>query len=309
VTDPLRPLWDFDDLDSSEERFRARLDGASRTGRAELLTQLARVEGLRGDFEAGERLVDEADALAGDSEVAQARVDLERGRLRRSSGNAEAALPLFESAYATALEAGAYFVAADAAHMAALAAPGHEGFVAWTERGVALAEEHERASYWLGPLLNNLGWEHYEAGRYADALDAFDRALAARERDPGNGDGLALARYAVGKALRTLGRPEQAIPQLEQAVAWAESTGAPDGWYHEELAEEYAAAGRASDASAQARLALPLLESADATFTANSERAARLRELAGNPSRRSQAADRSTAECSRGAASVSARAS
>jgi tetratricopeptide (TPR) repeat protein len=286
VTDPLRPLWDFDDLDSSEERFRARLDAASGTGRAELLTQLARVEGLRGDFEAGERLADEADALAGESEVARARVDLERGRLRRSSGNTEAALPLFESAYAISLEARAYFIAADAAHMAALAVQGHDGFVAWTERGVALAEEHAGASYWLGPLLNNLGWEHYEAGRYADALDAFERALAARQRDPRNADGLALARYAVGKALRALGHPEEAIPHLELAVAWAESTGMPDGWYHEELAEEYAAVDRAGDASAQAVLALPLLENADATFSADGERAARLRELAGTTSGR-----------------------
>lgn len=285
MTDPLRALWDFDDLDSSEARFRARVDTASGSGRAELLTQLARVEGLRGDFDAGERLVDEAEALAGDSEVARARVELERGRLRRSGGNAETALPLFESAYATALQAGASFIAADAAHMAALAASGHEGFVAWTERGVALAEKHEEASYWLGPLLNNLGWEHYEAARYADALDAFERALAARERDPENADGLALARYAVGKALRALGRPEQAMPHLEQAVAWAESTGTPDGWYHEELAEDYAAVGRAADASSQALLALPLLERADATFTRDSDRAARLRALAVSTSR------------------------
>ena len=49
--------------------------------------------------------------------------------------------------------------------MAALAAPDRDGFVAWTQRGIALAEEQADASYWLGPLLNNLGWEHYEAGR------------------------------------------------------------------------------------------------------------------------------------------------
>ena len=278
--DPLRGLWDFDDLESSEERFRARLDVEPGGASAELLTQLARVEGLRGDFDAGEKLVDEAESLASESEIARARVDLERGRLRRSSGNGEAALPLFESAYATALRAGAYFIAADAAHMAALAASEHEGFVVWTERGVALAEEHEGASYWLGPLLNNLGWEHYEAGRYGDALDAFERALVARERDPGNADGLALARYAVGKALRALGRSEQAIPHLEQAVARAESTGRPNGWYHEELAEEYAAVGRAADARAQAQLALPLLLAADPQLAEDAERLTRVRALA-----------------------------
>ena len=60
--------------------------------------------------------------LAGDDERARARIDLERGRLRHSRGNREDALPLFESAFAIALEAGELFIAADAAHMAALAA-------------------------------------------------------------------------------------------------------------------------------------------------------------------------------------------
>ncbi len=129
--------------------------------------------------------------------------------------------------------------------MAALAAADREGFVAWTQRGIDLAEEREGASYWLGPLLNNLGWEYYEAADYALALDAFERALRARERDPANASAIEIARYAVGKTLRALGRAQEAIPLLEQAVAWAEREGRPDGWFHEELAEEYAAVGRA----------------------------------------------------------------
>ena len=47
--DALRPLWDFDDLDATERRFRERLDGPDPSEHAELLTQLARVEGLRGE--------------------------------------------------------------------------------------------------------------------------------------------------------------------------------------------------------------------------------------------------------------------
>jgi tetratricopeptide (TPR) repeat protein len=210
------------------------------------------------------------------------RIDLERGRLYRSSGDSERALPLFESAYALALEADEGFLAGDAAHMAALAAPGREGYLAWTERGIALAESSADARYWLGPLLNNLGWEHYEAGEDAQALAAFERALAAREEDPGSPEPIALARYAVGKALRALGRSEEAVPYLEQAVAWAETEGAPDGWYHEELALEYAALGRADEAAEQARLALPLLREADPDFSEDGERASRLHGLAGH---------------------------
>lgn len=280
--DRLRALWDFDDLEATEARLREALDAeAADAGRAEVLTQLARVEGLRGDFEAGERLVDEASALAGVAGVAAARIALERGRLRRSGGDPAAALPLFETAFETASAASEWFIAADAAHMAALAAPGREGFVAWTRRGIGLAEEHEEASYWAGPLLNNLGWAHYDAGEPGPALEAFERALRAREREPEKEEPIALARCAVGTALRGLGRSAEAIPLLEQAVGWAASAGKPDGWFSEELALEYAELGREADAREQARLAIPLLEEADPSFSEDAVRKARLLELAG----------------------------
>jgi tetratricopeptide (TPR) repeat protein len=282
MDDRLRPLWDFDDLDATEQRLRRQLeDEVSDAGRAEILTQLARVEGLRGEFDRGDALVDQAVGLAGESAVASARIDLERGRLRRSSGDEVSARPLFESAYSNAVAAEQYFLAADAAHMVALVATDRDGFVDWTSRGIELAETHGSASYWAGPLLNNLGWEHYDAGELPAALDAFERALRARERDPANGAGLSLARYAVGKTLRGLGRADEAIPYLERAVGWAASENRPDGWFHEELAEEYAAVGRLDDASAQARLAIPLLESDDPSFADDAERRTRLAALAG----------------------------
>src|SRR2546422_6502920 len=97
--DRLRALWDFGDLDGSEQRFRRELEREeSDDGRAEVLTQLARVAGLRGDFEACERLLQEAESLAGSSPVAKVRIDLERGRKSRSGGDAEASVPLFEAA-------------------------------------------------------------------------------------------------------------------------------------------------------------------------------------------------------------------
>ena len=195
MSDPLRPYWDFDDLDATEQRFRDL--------RAEALTQLARVQGMRGHFEEGDRLLDE---IGEQTARVRVRVDLERGRLRRSSGDKEAALPLFERAFAAAQAAGEDWLAADAAHMAALAAPDRDGFVAWTKRGLELAARLDPAAYWEGPLLNNLGWEHFEAEEYEQALAVFERALEVRERDPENTAAIAHAREAVAEAKKALGR-------------------------------------------------------------------------------------------------------
>ena len=274
-------VWDFDDLDESERRFHALLDEQQQgPARAEVLTQLARIEGLRGKFEAGETLIREAEAMAGPDVPARTRVLLERGRLLRSSGETSSALPLFVEAFHVAQRGAEEFLAGDAAHMAALAAPDDRVFVEWTERGIAFAREHSGAAYWLGPLLNNLGWLRYETGRYEEALDAFGRALEARERDRDKREEIEIARYAVGKTLRALGRPKDAAELLKRAIEWTREAGRPDGWFHEELAEDYAAMGCPEDAAEQARTAIPLLERDDPSFADDIDRSKRLRELA-----------------------------
>jgi tetratricopeptide (TPR) repeat protein len=215
MPDRLRPLWDFEDLDSSERRFREQLEReTSDTGRGELLTQLARVQSLRGDFDASARLLDEAAPLAGSDAVANVRLELERGRMFRSSGNVEAAYPLFVSAFSRALEAGDRYLAGDAAHMCAIATEDRKLQEEWTRRGLDDGEP-----YWAGPLLNNLGWAYFDDGDYERALELFRRALAARERDPQNVAGIAWAQYAVGQTLRMLGRAHEAVPLLENAAA------------------------------------------------------------------------------------------
>jgi tetratricopeptide (TPR) repeat protein len=253
VPDRLRPLWDFGDLIASEDRLHLQLEQETTdSGRAEVLTQLARVAGLRNEFDACERVLQEAEALAGASQVAKVRIDLERGRKLRSSGDSQAAAPLFESAFARACEHGEYFLAGDAAHMVAIALPAK--MLEWTERGLELADSQPDAAYWAGPLLNNLGWHHFENGDYEEALTVFERALAARQREPENPTEIEIARYAVGKTLRMLGRPEEAAALLEECVANSE----PDPYFHEELSEIYAALGRAEDARKQGELAARL---------------------------------------------------
>ena len=256
--DRLRPLWDFDDLDASEERLRAQLEQETTDpGRAEVLTQLARVEGLRDRFERCDALLDEADALGG----AEARVLLERGRRDRSSGRPGAGAVQFEQAFERARSQGEDVLAVDAAHMLAIVGDNE----VWTARGVeiAAASDDPGVRYWLGPLYNNIGWARYEQGDAAGALEAFELALASRERDDPRPYSREMARYAVGKALRALGRADEAVAALERCVAWANDAGVDDGYFHEELAEGYGALGRDADARDQARRALELISDGD----------------------------------------------
>ena len=207
MADRLRPLWDFEDLDATEQRLRAQLEAEeSDEGRAEVLTQLARVEGLRDDFEASARLLDEARALAGTSPVANVRIELEHGRMLRSSGDPEAAFPLFRSAFERALDAREHFLAGDAAHMCAIAGTDRGRMEEWTRRGLELGEREPEAAYWAGPLLNNLGWAYFEAGEHERALETFERALEARKRDPDNEIAIVWAQEAIDEALKALGR-------------------------------------------------------------------------------------------------------
>ncbi len=206
--DRLRKLWDFNDLEATDARLRAQLEAESDdAGRAEVLTQLARVKGLRDNFSGGEALLIEAEALAGSSPAARVRIDLERGRVLRSGGDPLAALPMFVRAYESALAAGEQFVAADAAHMAALAAPDHAAKLEWTQRGIEIAEstDDREVAYWLGPLLNNLGVAYAESGDHQAALDAFERALAVRLRYPENAEAIRWARESVEEARKALG--------------------------------------------------------------------------------------------------------
>jgi tetratricopeptide (TPR) repeat protein len=198
VPDRLRPLWDFDDLSATQRRLREQLDDEQTdVGRAEVLTQLARVRSLQDDFDGCEQLLQEAEALA-DNGIVRVRLDLEHGRKLRSSGDGAAAAPLFEVAFARACELGEFFLAGDAAHMVAIA--DESNMVEWSERGLALAESEPDAAYWAGPLLNNLGWFYYERGDFSQALETFERALEVRKRDPDNPQAIVWAQEAVDAA-------------------------------------------------------------------------------------------------------------
>ena len=217
-------------------------------GRAEVLTQLARIEGLHSRFDEANTLLADAEALVGTSGVARARVLLERGRVLRLSGELAAALPLFEEAFETALAAEEDFIAADAAHMAALAGD----MPVWTERGLKLARRSPAAADWSRTLLNNLGWWHAQRGEHAESLAAYRGSLEAHERDAPYPYLREAARVGVARALRALGRAEEAVPPLGAAagpVGRASGPGLPRG-----ASPPHVDVGRVHEAAEQERL-------------------------------------------------------
>jgi tetratricopeptide (TPR) repeat protein len=235
-------LWNVLDLDATEARLHEALSREQTdSGRSEVLTQLARVESQRGRHDAAHALVENAETLASGSAMAGIRVNLERGRILRLEGKPAEALPLFEEAYRASLSAGEDFIAADAAHMCALAGDR----VAWTKRGLELADRSPSAARWRVTLLLNLGEWHWERGEHNEALEKYQAALDAPAAHGTIPLVRELARYGAGRALRALGRPAEAIPLLEQSVAWAEKANFTQG---KEFEAELEAARRESQA-------------------------------------------------------------
>lgn len=242
------------------------------------LARRARELGLAGDFAAGHALIDQTERLAGDDPRALAICALERGRLYNSAGEREKARPLFGEAWRLARQAGAHALAADAAHMLAIVGTLDDA-VEWTATALAYIGEHPEAENWRGALLNNLGWSYFDAGRFADALAPFEQAVELR-RSAGEKRELRIARYAVIRTLRALGRIEEARRLAEETAATAATDGAQAPYVLEELAECRALLGDMDGARDSARQALAVLEHDQAFVRGEPERLARLRQLA-----------------------------
>ena len=168
--------------------------------------------------------------------------------------------------------------------MLAIGAPAEQS-LAWNERALALAEasHDEWARRWVGSLYNNIGWTAHDMGRPVDALSWFERALQWRianrrsERDDAD---IRVAMWCVGRALRSLGRVDDALSTQRELLGEHERAGSSKGFVFEELAECLLALDRASAAKSYAALAYEELQK-DAWFVDNEpQRVQRLKEIA-----------------------------
>lgn len=235
--------WDFNDAAGSRARFeQAAAAEADPVRRQVLLTQVARAHGLDEQFDAGHAVLDglgDTDGLAVEPAV---RALLERGRLHNTAGDPAGAVPLFEAAFGRAEAAGLIGLAADAAHMLAIATP-VEQHERWARRGMGLADSPRAAGdplarTMLAALLYNLAWDHADAGDWAGALPLFERAVQVR-REVSRPESLRAARWARARTLRALGRYAEAL--AEQQDLLANLNDADDRFIAEEIAANQAA--------------------------------------------------------------------
>lgn len=278
-------LWDFSDPEGTEERMRAALPeveaGGDEGARLELLTQIARTLGLQGRFAESHALLDEVEAGLGERAVPKVRYLLERGRALRSGGDPPASLPLFMEAWDLAREAREDFLAVDAAHMAAIVEEA-EASLEWHERafGLARSSPDEAAGSWIGSLCNNLAWTNHDLGRFDRALALHEEGLVWQEAQGREGPAR-IARWAVARTLRSLGRLEEALAGQEALLPEVEAAGEEDGFCREEIGECLLALGREEEARPYLRHAHERLSAIRWVAEGEPERVARLAELAG----------------------------
>jgi hypothetical protein len=167
-------LWDFTDPAGSEARLRAAAAGETdAAARAELETQVARALGLQDRFAEGDAVLD---AIASDDPVVAVRVALERGRLRNSADDPHAAVALFDAAARDAASIPHAFLRVDALHMIAIASPSRAEQATTEALAVLEGVTDARTMRWRVALHNNAGWSHFDEGRFADAVGAFERS-------------------------------------------------------------------------------------------------------------------------------------
>lgn len=286
----LHTLWDYNDPAGTAVRFQALLPeveaSEDRAYQVELLSQLARTHSLRREFAEAHELLNQAEALLADEMVVpKMRCLLERGRCFNSAGEPEKALPLFREAFGlgTAVGTQADFHTIDAAHMMAIAESRPVDQLQWNEAALTLAEASPdaRAGGWRGSLYNNIGWTYHDMGDYQKSLEIFEKALAWREaHHQDKPEVIRIARWCVGRTLRSLNRLDEALALQQALLAEYEGVGQTDGFVFEEVGECLLALGSAEAARPYFSHAHAELSQLAWLATSEPERIARLAQLA-----------------------------
>jgi tetratricopeptide (TPR) repeat protein len=280
-------LWDFDQPAATEARFRELLSRAKGAGKAvyaaELMTQIARTQGLQQKFAEAHRTLDEVESLLKpDMGTVKIRSRLERGRVFNSSGKVKESVPVFTEALELARKENLENYAIDAAHMLGIVEKGRES-LKWNNEAIRMAEaaSDPRSRRWLGPLYNNTGWTYFDLGEYAEALKLFERDIEFRKQG-GNNIEIGIARWSAAKMLRHLGRVEESLQRQMELLNDPDRKGNDaEGYTREEIAECLLILKRPAESTPYFARAWELLRNDPWLSKDEPQRLARLKKLGG----------------------------
>jgi len=281
-------IWNYSKPDKTEEKFREILTKAETSGKisyyGQLLTQIARSEGLQGKFTEAHKTLDKVKLLINPNlKPVEIRYLLERGRLFNSEKTPEKARPLFIKAFELGQKAKLDFYAIDAAHMLGIAENKMEDQLKWNEKAIELSEKTSdpKAKKWLSSLYNNVGWTYHDNEEYEKALDFFSKNVEWHE-EKNNTDGLLIARWAVARTFRSLNQIDVAIQIHNLLLKEIEEKNLEeDGYIYEELGACYLLKQNEEEARKNFALAYALLSKDNWLQTNEPEKLERLKLLAG----------------------------
>ena len=250
----LAPLWDFNQPEVSERRFRTALETATGDDALILQTQIARTYGLRKDFaKAREILKSIAENVTAAGAEARVRHALEFGRTFASAAHPpelqtaaskRVARESYESALKSAKDARLDGLAIDAIHMLAFVDTAPADQLKWGLEALAVVEASSQpeAKRWEASIRNNIGYALHQLGRFDEALAQFKQAVALRERGT-NAESIRSAHWMVAWTLRALGRMDEALEIQLRLEREGDAANRPDGYVYEELELLYRAKG------------------------------------------------------------------
>lgn len=247
-------MWDFSRPEASEQRFREALASAHGDQALVLRTEIARSYGLRKDFAKAREMLRAMEPLLADAgPEARARWSLELGRTYASAAHPPGSVTEDDRrearrAFAAALEVATAArldgLAVDAIHMFAFVDTAPAEQLLWARRALEVVEKSSQpdARRWEASIRNNLGYALHQLGRHEEALAQFERVVELR-REAKNPAALAVARWMVAWALRSLGRLDEALAMQLELDRELQASGRTDVHVLEELEILYRARG------------------------------------------------------------------
>jgi tetratricopeptide (TPR) repeat protein len=282
-------MWNYQHPDSTEIIFTEMLKGLKDSSEssynaeyhAELLTQIARTQGLQGKFIQAHAALDSVRNMLNENmKTAQIRYLLERGRVFNTSGEWEISKPLFFKAYEFGIENNLDIYTLDAAHMMGIVEP-PEKQLDWNLKALKIAEESSdtNCKNWLGPLYNNIGWTFHDLTEYEQAISYFQKGYNRRMKVEDE-RGARIAKWAVGRCLRSLRKMDEALKLQKEILAELKEKNLPnDGYVFEELAELYLLKDNKEQAKINFKLAYQELSKDEWLVKNEPKRLNRLKEL------------------------------